>query len=110
MDTLLQHITLHVKALDPSIPSETARRVGEILEMLIGPAVAGGEALEAISRCILNVKGRMIDLQAQAIVRAAVCWVSLSSDQGQSFASNRNVAAIDPSYQVFLGNSTGCLD
>jgi len=78
--------------------------------MLIGPAVAGGEALEAISRCILNVKGRMIDLQAQAIVRAAVCWVSLSSDQGQSFASNRNVAAIDPSYQVFLGNSTGCLD
>jgi hypothetical protein len=83
VDSLLLHLTQHVKDIQPDSESESPRRVAESLNLLIGSAMVGGEALEAVTRSLLGVKGRMESCQSQAIIRGVVCWVGLSDDLGR---------------------------
>ena len=82
VESLLQHLAKHVRDIAPEKPNEVAKRIGSILEMTLGPAVVGGEALEAVVRTVLNVKGRREDLRSQAILRGSVSWIGASGDQG----------------------------
>ena len=108
VDSLLFHLTSRIDKLQPECPSESARRVAELFTLVIGSATVGGEALEAVTRSIQNMKGRTGDVQPQAIIRGSVCWVGTSDHNGKLLTGHG--LETDSSCQVFLGNNGDYLD
>lgn len=82
VDSLIHHLSWHVGSLSPDKPQPWARRSGEVLGMILGPAVSGSEIFESVTRVLTEMKGRKEDFRAMGVVRGIVAWVARSGNGG----------------------------
>lgn len=74
----------HHELLQSDQPDERIKRATEILELIIGPAKVGGEAVEAVMRSVIRRKrfGGIMEDKEHARSRIIVGWVHAGGETG----------------------------
>ena len=90
VNSLLDHLTLRLTSsnadiLSPDQPEERIKRAAVVLELILGPAKSGGEAMEAVVRCTTGTKriGSSSEDHEHSRARLIVSWIHLSEENGK---------------------------
>jgi len=90
VESLLEHLAFRLvppggDPLQPDRPDERIKRAGKVLNLFIGPAKTGGEAMEAVVRGVIGGKlGGVVQDQAHSRIRMTVAWIGEGGERGEA--------------------------
>ena len=75
--------------MDPTKPDARITRAAEVVTFIVGPAVVGGDAWEAILRSVIGGRtdGTVMEDREQARARVVVAWIGGGGEPGKSASS-----------------------
>lgn len=76
------HLVYHVKDLNFDKPQEKVRRAATVLGHIIGPAVTGGEAVEAVMRSVYSPNLVLSGTSRPVLMRVVVAWIGQGKEKG----------------------------